>query len=691
MDSNGSFVKANDDVVVLYDGMYLSAQSASFDRETGIIELSGDVSVLRGSEYFTMGDYLMLNTKEETKQFRPFFLQERSDDLWISARSAKSKHQEYELHSGVVSSCNPQDPDWTIRFSSGYYDDESQWMQMYNARLYAGEVPVLYLPYFAYPTDTTRRTGLLLPTLGLSSAEGFMYEQPIYIAESAYWDLEILPQIRTNRGQGVYSKFRFVDTPVSSGSLVVGSFKEKQSYQDEFNLKNDQHYGLEFDYQHRGFLRNWFDWDVSGSSGIFSDITYLNDVEYLNLRENDTLNYATTSQVTSKVNLFLNQSEDYFGLYGKYFIDLNKVSNSDTIQNLPFLQYHRYLNTLFEDHFLYSFDYMGNNFYREGAKNAFQNEMKVPLTLQFPLLDEYLTLSISENIYASQISFYGTEGNTSTYGYSPGVYAQDFQVLELNTNLVKNFDEFAHSINLTLAYIHPGQEMRSGFYKDYEKEFNDNRENNTPCQVGDPCEYDNITNVLEQASIEFTQFIFTDEEGEKLYHRINQPLIYESGYDKYGDLENELRYKFNKDVNYYNNTFYNYERNVISKTQNSIRYNDSVIVFNLSHLYEDKLRNDVRLKSSYVTSDARYNYSSRWQYYAGYAYDIEESQTKNRHLGFTYNKRCWGIDLRYVENIRPTLDASNQASGIQDKILYLTLNLRPIGGFNVHYLKSENE
>jgi lipopolysaccharide assembly outer membrane protein LptD (OstA) len=42
-------------------------------------------------------------------------------------------------------------------------------MQMYNARLYAGSVPVFYLPYFAYPTDTTRRTGLLRPTFGFSS------------------------------------------------------------------------------------------------------------------------------------------------------------------------------------------------------------------------------------------------------------------------------------------------------------------------------------------------------------------------------------------------------------------------------------------------------------------------------------------------------------------------------------------
>ncbi len=697
VDTNGSLVKAQNDVVVLYDGMYLSAETASFDRNSGIIELYGNVNALRGAEYYAMGDYLMLNTKENIRQFRPFFFQEHSDELWISARSAKTDEEEYELHTGVVSSCNPQDPDWTLQFSSGYYDGDNQWMQLYNARLYAGSIPVFYLPYIAYPTDTTRRTGLLRPTFGLSGDEGFMYQQPIYIAESPRWDLELLPQIRTDRGEGLYSTFRFVDSPRSSGHITVGGFKEKRSYQEEFNLRNDQHYGAEFYYQHRGFLRTWFDWDVQGSSGIYSDITYLNDVEYLNLKKNDSLDYATTSQVTSRLNFFLNQSEDYYGMYGKYFIDLNKDSNADTIQNLPILHYHHYLNTFLDDHFLYSLNYRGNNYYREEGKNAIQNELTTPLSFQFPLLDEYLTFTLSENIYASHIGFHGPEDvSVPPNDYSSGLFIRDYQRMELNTNLVKPFDGFQHAISLTAAYEHPGQEYRDGFYEDYEDIFRNNKENNVPCVSG-PCEYDNIADNLKQASLEFTQYIFSDQDGEKLYHRIKQPIVYEQGYDRYGDLENELRYYFTKTLNYYNNTFYNYDRNVFSKTQNSLGYNDGTFVFNLSHLFEDKLfvnsttNAETRVKTSYLTSNARYNYSSRWQFFAGYAYDLELSETKNRHIGFLFSKRCWNLQLEYVENIRPTLGTTGQATGIQDKVLYLTLNLKPLGGFNVHYKKSEIE
>jgi len=519
INSENSIMQAEGDVVVLYDGLYVSADSATYDREKGILELYGNVNALQGAEYYAMGDYLMLDTSEEVRQFRPFFFQEHGDEFWMSAQSAKSKAEDYELNTGIVSSCNPQDPDWTIRFSSGYYDQEDQWMQLYNARLYAGDVPVFYFPYFAYPTDTTRRTGLLRPTVGLSDDEGFMYQQPLYIAESPYWDLELLPQMRSKRGQGLYTTLRFTDSPNSKGSLTTGYFKEKAEYQNEYDLRNDEHYGVEFDYEHRDFLDTWFGWKPEGESGIYADITYLNDIEYMNLKETDSLDYTADSQVTSKVNVFLNQSENYFGMYNKYFIDLTKETNSDTLQYLPILQYHNYLNTFLDDHLLYSIDYRGTNYYRETNKNAIQNEVKVPIDLQFPIFDEYLTLTMGEYLYGSHLGFYGSDNpddpnrpnnpniQPATNDYSPGSYVRDYQVIELNTNLVKAFDEFSHSVAFTVGYVHPGEERKSGFYDDYNEAFENNKENNVLCDGG-PCEYDSIVEVVEQGSLEFTQLFF---------------------------------------------------------------------------------------------------------------------------------------------------------------------------------------
>ena len=103
-----------------------------------------------------------------------------------------------------------------MEFSSTDYNSDTKWLNIYNARLYVGDILVFYSPYFGYSSDNTRRTGLLMPSVGFSADEGIYYEQPIYIAEQNWWDLELKPQIRTNRGYGGYSTFRFVDSKIST-------------------------------------------------------------------------------------------------------------------------------------------------------------------------------------------------------------------------------------------------------------------------------------------------------------------------------------------------------------------------------------------------------------------------------------------------------------------------------------------
>lgn len=63
------------------------------------------------------------------------------------------------------------------------------------------------------------------------------YEQPIYIAPYENWDLELNPQIKTDRGFGLYSTLRFIDSPYSIGEVNLGAFRENSSYYHDENLK----------------------------------------------------------------------------------------------------------------------------------------------------------------------------------------------------------------------------------------------------------------------------------------------------------------------------------------------------------------------------------------------------------------------------------------------------------------------
>ena len=204
MNSKENIVEASGGVNVIYREYFLSADSAIYDRKTGDLELFDNIRVNHGSSYKILGSYAKLNIAKKERLFKPFYMLDKNSKVWMSASEGKTKDDDIAIKSGTMSGCNPNDPFWEMEFSSSDYNANTKWLNLYNTRLYIYDIPVFYTPYFGYSLDTKRRTGLLMPALGLSDVEGFYYEQPIYIAEYDSWDLEISPQIRTNRGEGIY-------------------------------------------------------------------------------------------------------------------------------------------------------------------------------------------------------------------------------------------------------------------------------------------------------------------------------------------------------------------------------------------------------------------------------------------------------------------------------------------------------
>jgi len=223
-------VKAYDGVSVVYRDYFLNADKASYDKNTSILELFGNVSATYGNHYKLLGKYARLDLAKKEKSFKPFFMLEKKSKVWISADEGCAIDKDYAIESGVISGCDPNDPLWEMQFSSSDYNSEDMWLNLYNVRVYIYDIPVLYTPYFGYSLNTKRRTGFLIPSFGLSAKEGLYFQQPIYIAEQNWWDLEFRPQIRSQRGYGLYGAFRFVDSQISKGSIEFGSFKEKKSY-----------------------------------------------------------------------------------------------------------------------------------------------------------------------------------------------------------------------------------------------------------------------------------------------------------------------------------------------------------------------------------------------------------------------------------------------------------------------------
>lgn len=681
---DGSLSRLSGDPVAVYQDQVLSADELAYDRNASIIEAKGSVNLFKAQKYRIMSDYYRIGLEDESHYAKPYYLFDRESGAWMSADEAEGCKNEIDLASGAMSGCDSSDPLWKIRFSSADYNSDAMWVNLYNARVVLGEVPVFYLPYFGYPTDKTRRSGLLIPSLGLSSAEGFFYLQPIYVAPQHWWDLELRPQIRTSRGAGIYADLRFVDTPSSEGTIRTGFFKEEGNYARERHLANLQHYGYGLHYEHKAPLREWFHAKTEGESGLYVDGLWMNDVDFKNLQHTNQILNITSKQVISRINGYYNSEKNYFGTYVKHYQYLDKPSNAQTIQTLPSLHYHRYLESFLDDTLLINADAMATNFYREDGRNALQGDFSVPLTFQTSLLDGYADVSYTANASSKAIGFYASPRSDETLGtYDNGFYAQLDHTLALSSTLVRPYGSTTHVLSPFMSYTSAGNRFYSGYYKTYH-----DAQTCIPGTTNPACDFYTLKEPSDTFAVGVNNYFF-DNGKRVLIDRLSQNFRNDRQGSYYEELQNELEWEITSALSVYNQTAYNPERNRITKEQNTLRYNDGTVTASVNHYYTDVLRDNVATYASYWTADAAYQINPDFRLFGLVAYDSREDLFKRKEIGFLHTRRCLDFGLRYVQNRRPVLTNANIAS-VDESYLFITLILKPIGGSEFNYKLTKN-
>ncbi len=645
-----NIIHAKDDVVLYSDKYIITADEAYYDNNTSDVELIGDITILQGTDFSTRSGYAKINLKSDSGNLSPMFAYMGESQLWLKCDDAVFDDKYYMTRQSFISSCNVQDPAWKIGFSSGQYDRQTKFMSMYNTLFYAGDIPIFYLPYFSFPTDKTRRTGLLRPKYGYGS-EGLFYQQGIYFAPQKNWDFQLDPQIRTSRGYGVHGKLRFVDSAYSNGMVTLGKFWENSSYMKEENLKSDEHYGYGITYDRSKLLSDYFGKDTK--DGLWIDFQYLNDIDYLNTVDNSDTEY-TDKLVESRLNYFLKRDLDYFGLYARYYIDTAKVSNDDTLQELPTVHYHRFTNSILLDNVFYSADYKSTNYTRSEGSNAISHEINAPISIYFPLFNELLHFKMSENFHISKVSYDNEVVDTQS-----GVFIQNFHRFSLYTDMSKSYDDFFHTIYFGADYTLPGTSSQKGIFQDY-----------VP-----------ISKEEESLSLDLVEY-FYDKSGKKvLSHAMRQAMYFSDYKYKYGDLENDLKYYYSKDISITNLLNYSHEYSRISKFQTALGLTLDEYKISFLHTYgEDE--NDV--KTNYLTFSTSTNYIQNYNFFASTNYDIEKDYFKSWQVGVNMKRKCWNYALTYREEVEPdsSTDGSTQKQGI-----YLVFNLVPIGGLNYNFIE----
>ena len=668
VEGDKSVLYAQDGVVVYYQNSIIHADKAVYKKDAHKLILDGNVEMIGYQGTKEQTSHMEIDTQTDTISFKELFFT-NENDIWMLSNNATRTKSIYTFGESMLSSCDINDPLWKLHFSSSVYDSEEQYMKLYNTSVYFNDIPIFYTPYLAFSTNNERSSGLLFPLFGYTQDEGFVYEQPIFWAISKSMDLEINPQIRTDRSYGIYSTFRFVDSINSHGSLRVGYFKDKDSYHKKHNLSKSKHYGLEFLYE----SSQVFTHDASDgySDGLYANITLLNDIEYLNLQKTHLRHFGQIPIQESRVNYYFQNEDWYGGLNAKYFIDTRLPDNDSTIQVLPAIQAHKFLKSLFVDNLTYSIDIQTKRLDRKSGMTLNQVELRVPVEFTVSLLDDYLNISLGEDLYFGRFNLGGDQVLKHDYLQ----YYNNVHKARFFSDLTGKFKDFTHVLQPSISYILPGSESQDPV------DFN-------ILQADQPQVKDLFSVGLpeEQMAFSLSQYFYDDEMKLIFFQRLSERYYPDREYTL-SDLENEMEFNWG-DWSFYNDIAYSLEFNALSGVSTDISLKGDGYKISVGHSYRQTLSkesqtvttNDINLRVSYT-------YNERFSVNGSMIYDVEEGNTRLWSIGGSYHRDCWSITASVSADVRPhTTSVPGVLDYTQEYGFFIQLNFIPFVSINTAQL-----
>ena len=211
------------------------AAGLSYDRETGVLDLTGPIRVESADGDVLIADGGRLDgTLEEGVVTGVRLLVDRQ--LQIAAAELARNGPRYDsMVKAVASSCaiceaNPV-PLWEIRAREIVHDRTERQIYFSGAQFRVADWPVAYLPYLRLPgPGNTRSTGLLTPEIVSSSRLGFGIRLPYFVVLGPSRDITLTPSI-TAESAALGVRYRQAFT---FGRLnVEGSYARDTIYEGE--------------------------------------------------------------------------------------------------------------------------------------------------------------------------------------------------------------------------------------------------------------------------------------------------------------------------------------------------------------------------------------------------------------------------------------------------------------------------
>ena len=212
-------VRAEGDVIVERNDQVLNAKWVDYNQSSDVVT-AGEGFTLYQNGATISGSKIEYNLTDGSGSSTDTRLDAEHDGRRFQSVSERAQMQgngRYTLTNTLFNTSQPGDASWYIKAKSIEADQNTGIGVAQNATLVFGGVPVLYTPWADFPLNGNRKSGLLVPTLKISS-DGVEVETPYYLNLAPNYDATITPGIITGRGVQLGAQFRYLQ-PTYAGRI----------------------------------------------------------------------------------------------------------------------------------------------------------------------------------------------------------------------------------------------------------------------------------------------------------------------------------------------------------------------------------------------------------------------------------------------------------------------------------------
>ena len=620
----------------------------------------------RDNQINLLGDdaKIHLNTKDTDVRNAHYQLVDRQGRG--SAESVELRDDYRVMKNATFTSCLQDDHSWSIYADEMRQHVKEEYAEMWHARFKVQGVPVFYTPYLQLPIGDRRRSGLLIPTLGHGSRDGYFYAQPVYWNIAPNLDATLTPKYMSRRGWQLNSEFRYLTT-LGEGQ-IAGEYLGDDRLKDYDSENRKRHL---FYWKHNAAFAR--DWRLDLNYTKVSDKRYFNDFD--SAYGSSTDGYADQ---TGRIAYY--QPNYNIAMFVKQFQIFDEVVIGP-YRALPQIDFNYYQNGLFGNKVDFKLFSQAVRFDNDSAQMPtawrFHGEPSVNTTLS----NRYGSMNLEAKLYATQYQQKkgrldkAEDVESSVNRILPQLKIDLQSVLASNQTFISGYtqtlepraqylfrpykDQSNIGSKLNSQYLGFGYDS-SLLQQDYFSLFNSRR-------------YSGLDRIASanQVTLGGTSRFFDENKEERFNIAVGQTYYLEpSRIDENRDNRTEgsssswaieANWKINDLMRWRGGYQYDPQLGQVSLANTGIEYNptkNNVVQLNYRYASKEYINQNLTAEANRYNQDIKqlgvqvgWELSDHWAIAGRYYQDLALKNPVEQYLGVQYNTCCWSVGVgarRYV-------------------------------------------